>query len=41
MKKIYFILSVFILAAIFTSCASGRGMAGGGCSVNAKLVGYR
>ena len=39
MKKIYFILSVIILAAIFSSCASGRGMAGGGCSVNAKLVG--
>ena len=41
MKKIYFILTVILTLAIFSSCASGRGMAGGGCSVNAKLVGYR
>ena len=41
MKKTYFILTVILIVAIFSSCASGRGMAGGGCSVNSKLVGYR
>jgi hypothetical protein len=39
MKKLYIILTLFVLIATITSCASGRGMAG--CSVNARLVGYR
>jgi len=41
MKKIRVIVLLILLAISFGSCVSSKGMAGGGCNMNTRLVGYR
>lgn len=41
MKKAHLILLALVTVVLISSCTTYRGTAGGGCSVNRNLVGYR